>query len=688
MPHAALKTHFGYHAFREGQEEAIRAVLEERQDVVVIMPTGSGKSLCFQLPALELPGITVVISPLISLMKDHVDGLHSRGLPVTFLNSTLHPREMEERMNEIEQGSHKLVYVAPERLRDSRFLGLLDRVHLSMMAVDEAHCVSQWGHDFRPDYLQLGRITQRFPDARIMALTATATGKVREDIVTHLHLGGQGRAVPRVFVHGFSRPNLQISVQRCATHEEKFRRVRNALEEWGTGIIYCSTRKQVERVVTKLNNIGREIPGYHGGLPDAEREQIQNRFMSGKAPVVVATNAFGMGVDRADVRFVLHWDIPGSLEAYYQEIGRAGRDGAPAGCELLYNYADVRTQEFFLEGGNPSRETILELLSLYRRKCSKRPLALPAEQWKDLLDTTSNPMAVRTASWILERAGCIQREDDTGSRSTAVLAHDAFDATRLAKEIDRAEQKAQRDRTKLDAMLSYANRRVCRHQQLLEYFGDPNPQESPCTACDLCDPKRPSVPTRFSEQEWVVVQKILSAVGRLNGQFGRARIAELLKGSNTRGIREARLMDHRCYGLLSDWTLPALVAALDQLLGDGSLETQGVDYPTLSLSDRGRQVLKREVQPEVELHTILQPDLEKEEPDVDLLARLKAWRAKKAALTRRKPYQVLHNRSLEALASSKPSSASGLADIPGIGPAKLEQYQDELLQLIRSSGSS
>lgn len=277
-------------------------------------------------------------------MKDQVDGLNARGLPVTFLNSTLHPREMEERMQGLEQGTFKLVYVAPERLRDSRFLACLDRIHLSMMAVDEAHCVSQWGHDFRPDYLQLGRITQRYPEARIMALTATATGKVRNDIVTHLGLGQQGRETPRVYVHGFSRPNLHISVRRCATHDEKFQRVRNAIEEWGTGIIYCSTRKQVERVAEKLKRIGREIPVYHGGLPDRDRERIQNQFMSGAVPVVVATNAFGMGVDRSDVRFVLHWDIPGSMEAYYQEIGRAGRDGAPAGCELLYNYADVRTQ--------------------------------------------------------------------------------------------------------------------------------------------------------------------------------------------------------------------------------------------------------------------------------------------------------------------------------------------------------
>lgn len=678
----ALRTHFGFTAFREGQEEAIQAILEGR-DVVVVMPTGSGKSICFQLPALELPGITLVISPLISLMKDQVDGLQRRNLPVTFLNSSLHPREMEERMNGLARGEFKLVYVAPERLKDSRFTRLLSTIRLSMLAVDEAHCVSQWGHDFRPDYLQLGRISRQFPDARVMALTATATGKVREDIVEHLGLGKHGRPPPEVYVHGFARPNLHIAVQRCATHAEKFDRVRTALDELGTGIIYCSTRKQVERVVRKLEQAGRSVPGYHGGLADTEREHIQNRFMTGRDPVVVATNAFGMGVDRSDVRFVLHWDIPGSMEAYYQEIGRAGRDGLPSRCELLYNYADVRTQEFFLEGSNPSRETILELLGLYRRKCSRRPLALPAEEWKDLLDSTNNPMAVRTATWILERAGCVQREEDPGSRSTAVLAMESFVPETLAAEIQRAEEKAARDRSKLDALLDYVNRRECRHGQILRYFGEQSAEPQVCSHCDVCVSDSTGPRSAYTEQEWVVLQKILSAVGRLNGQFGRARIAELLKGSNTKGLRDARLLDHRCHGLLQDWTLPALMSALDALLGDGCLKTEGNDYPTLALTERGRTALRRECQPEVDLRKQSSAPDACAEPDDELLERLKGWRRRIARIRHRKPYQILHNRTLEALASRVPESESELATIPGIGPAKLEQYGQELMEILR-----
>jgi len=683
MSHTPLQNHFGFTSFREGQEEAVDSVMSG-QDVVVVMPTGSGKSLCFQLPALEFPGITLVISPLISLMKDQVDGLVRRNLPVTFLNSSLHPREMEERMIDIAQGQYKLVYVAPERIRDSRFNRLLDTVDLSMLAVDEAHCVSQWGHDFRPDYLQLKKISQRFPEARVMALTATATGKVREDIVTHLGLGKHGRSAPEVYVHGFARPNLHISVRRCATHDEKMKRVHHAIEQYGTGIIYCSTRKQVERVIKKLKSSGAKATGYHGGLPDSERTRIQTRFMNGSDPIVVATNAFGMGVDRADVRFVIHWDIPGSMEAYYQEIGRAGRDGQPSTCELLYNYADVRTQEFFLEGSNPKKETILELLSLYRRKCSKRPLALPADAWKEHLNSTNNPMAIRTATWILERAGCVQREEDPSSRSTAVLAHETFDPERLAKEIQRAESKAARDRSKLDALLGYVNQHRCRHQQILAYFGDPAEKEFECKQCDICAPEAKTTHVTYSEADWIALQKILSAVGRLNGQFGRARIAELLKGSNTKGIRDARLLDHRCHGLLKEWTLPRLMKALDALLGDGCLQTDSLEYPTLSLTARGKKALKRELQPEVSLHASAPVTGSDVETDHDLLEALKKWRIRTAMITKRKPYQILHNKTLEAIASRLPQDTQSLSSISGIGPAKLERYGDEILKIVLS----
>ncbi len=677
----SLKRHFGLEQFRVGQEEAIRSVLDGK-DVVVVMPTGSGKSLCFQLPAMELPGVTLVISPLIALMKDQVDSLNRFGIPVTFVNSTLHPREMEDRFEKVRQGKYKLLYLAPERLKDPRFLRLLDQVEVSMLAVDEAHCVSQWGHDFRPDYLHLHKITRKFPQARVMALTATATGKVRDDIVEHLALGKGNRTDPEIYVHGFIRHNLHISVTRCSTHEDKLRRVLSVLEDWRFGIIYCSTRKQAERVVKKLGEQGEDVTLYHGGLSDQERERIQNQFMNGQANVVVATNAFGMGVDRADVRFVIHWDIPGSMEAYYQEMGRAGRDEAPAWCELLYNFADIRTQEFFLEGGNPSKATILELLELYRRKCMKRPLALPADEWKELLHTTNNPMAVRTATWILERAGCIQREEEPGSRTMAVMAMEKINQRALAEQLLKMEAKAERDRAKLDAILDYSNRPECRHKQILRYFGDPSDLGDSCKACDRCAQGAAPAPETFPEEQWVAVQKILSAVGRLDGQFGRARIAELLKGSQTKGIFEAGLQHHRCYGLLQDWTLASIVSAIDELTADGCLKQEGREFPMLAMTDRGKLAVQRKVQPRVEL-AAAGAILDETDPDPDLLKALKSWRMRQCRIAHMKPYHILSNKSLEALAVKKPCSEQALAAIPGIGPAKLQKYGPELLRMMK-----
>jgi len=682
-PHTqALKRHFGFDHFREGQEEVVEAVLAG-EDAVVVMPTGSGKSLCYQLPALVLPGLTLVVSPLIALMKDQVEALRKRfQVPATFVNSTLDSRETGHRLEEARSGKVKLLYVAPERLKDPRFLKMLEGVNLSMLAVDEAHCVSQWGHDFRPDYLRIGRVARQFPETRVMALTATATGKVREDIVEQLALGKHGRAKPRVFVRGFERPNLNIQVSRCSTHDEKLYHALKAIEDWHSGIFYCSTRKQVDKLWEKLRTKGLDVPRYHGGMGDAERERMQNRFMSGQVDIVVATNAFGMGVDRGDVRFVIHWDVPGSMEAYYQEIGRAGRDGAPAFCELLYNFADVRTQEFFLEGSNPSRETILELLGLLRRRCSKTPMALPAESWAKELHSTRNPMAVRTAMYLLERARCIQREDEPGSRSQAVLALEKVDSQALAEQITRAEAKAARDRAKLDAILDYVNRRECRHKQILRYFGDAA-EISGCRACDVCSASFQKAAKPLTEEEWVAVQKILSTVARLDGQYGRARLSEVLHGAKTKGVLQAGLQAHRGYGLLKDWTRAAILHAVDQLLEDGCLEQDTGEYPVIKLSGRGREAVFRRVMPSINLQAPPRPAVERD-ADPDLLQKLKGWRMRRSIIAKMKPYQVLPNSCLEALASQRPESLGELQSIPGIGPVKLQRYGEELLRLLRA----
>lgn len=683
-----LKHYFGFDRFREGQEEVVQALLAG-SDTLVVMPTGSGKSLCYQLPAMVLPGLSLVISPLIALMKDQVEALQQRfRIPATFINSTLDWRESRERIAAVCRGEIKLLYVAPERLRDTQFLNTLQQVNLSMLAVDEAHCVSQWGHDFRPDYLRIGKVTRQFPQTRVMALTATATGRVREDIQEQLQLGRHGRAAPRIFVRGFERPNLQIQVSRCPTHDEKLRRVLRAIQDWQVGIIYCSTRKQVENLWQKLRDQGIDVPKYHGGMTDSDRERMQNRFMSGGVNLVVATNAFGMGVDRADVRFVLHWDIPGSMEAYYQEIGRAGRDGAPAFCELLYNFADVRTQEFFLEGSNPKRETVLELLQLLRRRCSLRPLALPAETWAKELLTTQNPMAVRTAMFLLERARCIQREPEPGSRSHAVLALEKIDSQALAEQLTRAEAKAARDRAKLDAILDYVNRRECRHKQILRYFGDATELHG-CRACDICSTLGKAASPTLSEADWVAIQKILSTVARLNGQYGRARLAELLHGAKTKGILQSGLDKHRGYGLLQDWNRSDITHAFEELLHDGCLEQSMGEYPVLQITERGREAIWKRVTPRVQFRKSPPAPSAKAAPaaaglvDESLLKRLKGWRMRRAILSKIKPYQVLPNKTLEAIAAQRPGSIEGLGNISGLGPVKLQRYGNELLKLLR-----
>src|ERR1700736_4229584 len=501
QPQEALDKYFGFREFREPQSEIIAEILAGN-DVFVVMPTGGGKSLCYQLPAVLLDGVTVVVSPLIALMKDQVDALLGRGIPATLINSTISFTEQHRRIEQMRAGHFRLVYIAPERFRSSKFLEALGQVTISLFAVDEAHCMSQWGHDFRPDYFRLGQVLQQLGRPLVAAFTATATPTVRADIVKRL-----GLEEAKLFVAGFARPNLRFVVTEVEGELRKFERLRDLIQWHRTGIIYCATRKRVDQVSDNLEGWGIRIVRYHGGIDDSSREEAQNRFSQNACDVVVATNAFGMGIDRPDLRFVVHFDIPGSLEAYYQEAGRAGRDGEPAQCELLFNYADTRVQEFFINGSNPSVELIRNVYLLLRNLASDEgEIVRSIQDLAARLDQESNEMAVHSAITVLDRHGVIDRYDIPGKRirGTRLLQRD-LQPFQLPIDTAALREKEKRDRAKLKAMVEYAYSRECRQKIILRYFCDT--EFTNCGTCDRCSNARGEHLRQPTDEELLVVRK-------------------------------------------------------------------------------------------------------------------------------------------------------------------------------------
>jgi ATP-dependent DNA helicase RecQ len=409
-----LRKYFGLADFREGQAEVIRSVLEGN-DALVVMPTGSGKSLCYQLPATMSEGATVVVSPLIALMKDQVETLGARGLSATYINSSLGYREVIERLRGVQDGRYKLIYVAPERFRNEAFARSIEGARVSLLAIDEAHCISHWGHDFRPDYLKLRSAAQVLDRPPIVALTATATVEVRQDIVEQL-----GLKEPRIFVTGFDRPNLALRVVHVSGEKDKLSVLKGVISRsTGSGVVYAATRKSAEQITSRLKMAGFGAEAYHGGMSEDERNRAQNRFMGGEAQAIVATNAFGMGIDKSDIRFVVHYHIPGSIEQYYQEVGRAGRDEAPAQCTLMFNYADTRTQQYFIDGSNPPADFIERVHDAAVRLAERSDEVTP--QGIAAMMGVRNEMSVRSALAVLEKKGIIERGRQTETAAMVSL---------------------------------------------------------------------------------------------------------------------------------------------------------------------------------------------------------------------------------------------------------------------------
>jgi len=699
-PEQALKKYFQLDAFRDPQKEIVQSIVEG-QPTLVIMPTGGGKSLCYQLPAMMLSGVTLVISPLIALMKDQVDALKARGIAAGMVNSSQSWPEQRAILDSLQRKELKLLYVAPERFRARSFIDALKGVEISLFAVDEAHCISQWGHDFRPDYMRMGEALQTIGNPLCAAFTATATPDVQEDICRNLKLQN-----PKRFVSGFARKNLTFNIRQCKGKKDKFKRLLSLIDTHKNAIVYCATRKSVEEVSDWLNDEFVDHVIYHGGLSDSERSDAQDRFISKEIQVAVATNAFGMGIDRDDIRLVCHWEMPGSVEAFYQEAGRAGRDGLPSHCELLFNYADKRVQEFFIEGANPQPSLIKSVYAqLHSLADEQQEVKLPIDELCSRLGRSVNGMAVSSALSNLRRLGLIERFDIAGSRMRGSrILNPQTTPDQLQLDTRALDEKRERDEQKLKKVLQWVYAQNCRQQWILRYFGELKSEA--CGKCDACESARNYEPKPLTEEQLVIVKKALSGVARMSNRikghqwqprFGRDRIIKCLMGSKSKTIVDAGLQDLTTWGALADFKQGFLTELFEDMARQGLIQITEGDYPLLQITEYGSRVMFGEILPELAWpgdSIPSDPDdfVRDEQPldmDENLYKELVRKRNELARVRNNAPaYTIFPNTVLKQLATQKPLNAEEAMTIKGIGPAKARTLLPTFLKLIANHESA
>jgi RecQ family ATP-dependent DNA helicase len=677
---------FAFSSFRPNQERVCQAAVEGR-DVLLVMPTGSGKSLCYQLPGIARGGTTLVISPLIALMEDQVAKLKEQGFAVDRIHSGRPHADSRQVCRDYLSGKLQFLFIAPERLRVAGFPDFLAKRPLSLIAIDEAHCISQWGHDFRPDYRMLGQYLPRLRPAPVVALTATATPLVQNDIVKQL-----GLEQPARFVHGFRRGNIAVEVveiapsQRAALAGELLREA-----DRRPAIVYTPTRKQAESLAAELA-VFFSAGAYHAGLDTQCRHRVQEEFLEGRIEAMVATIAFGMGIDKADIRTVIHTALPGSLEAYYQEIGRAGRDGAPSRAILMHSYADRHTHDFFFERDYPD-VTVLE--AIFGRL---RPEAQPSAALKQQLGMDEE-IFDRALEKLWTHRGAVLDYAENVSRG-----HNQWRPSYIAQ----GEQK----RAQIDQMMRYAESSQCRMATLVHHFGDLADSQKPCGICDFCAPRQ-CVAQRFrpaTEVEHKALLRVVAALrkhgttsaGKLYGalcpnhEMSRDAFEELLGA----GARVGLLQLADAIFEKDGKTIPYRRARLTRagyamdVMTPGELIMKESAPPPARRKRKGKLTVSEGRTQASGAETIAQPRPTAKEvgsegseagPDSRLEAELRSWRLSEARRRGVPAFRIFSDRTLRALATSRPGTIQALLAVPGIGISTAEKYGTEIYRILREN---